>query len=137
MPPVLLSGMSGCREELPHQTSYGRSMARKGIPRAHVSGDRLWDEEGDLWLGVRGAWATEADVERLVSKQCPVVVHGLGRSFRSLSARVAGSFWSTVRPHFEVPGSGLGAARDADGVTYSAQVWTRDGQSLLGFVENC
>jgi hypothetical protein len=112
-------------------------VAKKGTHRAHVSGDRLWDARGDLWLGVLGTWADGTEVEQLLTAQVPVVVHGFGRPFRTLSSRDARRLWAAVRWHFEVPGSGRGAAPDREGLTYAAQVWTRDGQRLLGFVESC
>lgn len=89
-----------------------------------------------MWRCVLGVWADEAEVDRLLSAHVPVILHGYRRPFRVLSVDDVGRWWTGARAHFEVPGS-EGAHPDGDGLTYAAQVWARDGQLLLGFVEFC
>jgi hypothetical protein len=107
-------------------------MAKKGDHRGHVLGDRLWDSDGDVWFTVLGTWVEEAEVDQLLREGVPVVVHGFGRPFRTLSPSEARHFWTAARHHF-----GAGAEADREGLVLGAQVWAREGQRLLGFVEYC
>ena len=109
-------------------------MAAKRVSRVHK--DRLWDNSGREWLGQLGSWATAEDVTLLMAAHVSVVVHGLGRQFRTLAAEEAGRFWAHAVRHFEVPGQSSGVADDS-GLTYGAQTWSRGEERLLGFVEFC
>lgn len=107
-----------------------------GASRCRVHKDRLWDADGLEWSSTLGQWAGPDEVAALLAAGTPVVVHGFGRPFRTLTTTEARRLWSKVSSHFEVPGR-LGAEPDDNGLTYAAQVWTRGKERLLAFVESC
>ena len=109
-------------------------MARTSRCRVHQ--DRLWDADGTAWSTALGRWAEPEAVASLIAVSAPVVVHGHGRPFRTLTKVEASAFWSLARPHLQVPGE-RGAEPDGQGLTYAAQVWSRGQDRLLGFVEFC
>ena len=109
-------------------------MARNSRCRVHQ--DQLWDADGTEWSTTLGRWADADAVSALLTNSVPVVVHGFGRPFRTLTVVEASDFWSRARPHFQVPGQS-GAVPDGEGLTYGAQVWARGDDRLLGFVEFC
>ncbi len=98
--------------------------------------DHLWDADGLDWTTTLGSWARPEGVVALLDAAGPVVVHGFGRTFRTLTPTEARQFWVKVAPHFEVPGE-YGADPDEQGMTYAARVWVRGKERLLGFVESC
>lgn len=104
--------------------------------RSRVYEDRLWDAEGREWRATLGRWATPDDVAQLLASGTPVVVHGFGREFRTLTGKQSTAFWSNARQHFTWPGQ-FGAGPDDSGLTYAAQVWSREEDQILGFVEFC
>ena len=112
-------------------------MSKKGRIASRVLGDRLWDADGAVWTGVLGSWPDDAEVEHLLHAGVPVIVHGFDRPFRTIPNEETNAWWQRVRLHFSVPGSGRGADPDGEGLTYAAQVWSREGRRLLGFVEYC
>ncbi|MDB5876463.1 MAG: hypothetical protein JWQ07_5905 [Ramlibacter sp.] len=87
-------------------------------------------------MGTLGSWASFEDVASLLTAGSPVVVHGFGRPFRDLAVADAPAFWLRVRDHFQIPGT-TSAEPDDEGLTYAAQVWRKEGERLLGFVEFC
>jgi hypothetical protein len=135
----------GCAEAAPlavarHSLWTWRSATLIAVARAgrrsSVLGDRLWDSRGQEWSGRLGEWATAGQVSSLLASGTQVVAHGFGRPFREFAGRDGVAYWQRVSEHFQVPGE-TGAEPDDGGLTYAAQVWTRHGDHLVGFVEFC
>ena len=104
----------------------------RGGKRNRVLVDRLWDEAGREWTTQPAAWLEDKQVQQLIKREQPVVIHGFGRSMRWLDVEEAQLWWSHARPHFEIPGRS-GAAPSAEGLTWGAHLWRR----LLGFETFC
>lgn len=75
----------------------------RGSNRNRVMADRLWDEAGREWTMKRTAWLTDKQVQQLIKRDQPVVIHGFGRRMQWLDAREAQVWWSHARRHLEVP----------------------------------
>ncbi|EIV95425.1 hypothetical protein FraQA3DRAFT_5248 [Frankia sp. QA3] len=99
-------------------------------------GDRLWDDEGQVWYRDRGEWADAEEVERHLASACRVVLHGFRRPMQWLTSAEAAARWRQIRPHCAVPGQ-YGADGDAEGLTYAAVLWRRGDRQLLGFEVFC
>lgn len=104
--------------------------------RCRVYQDRLWDADGVAWSMTLGTWAAADEVAALLNAAGPVVVHGVGRAFSTLTRTEAAQFWVRAGPHFSVPGR-CKASPDQEGLTFAAQTWARGQERLLGFVVLC
>ncbi|SDR70318.1 hypothetical protein SAMN04489717_0157 [Actinopolymorpha singaporensis] len=102
-----------------------------------MHGDRLWDDEGRVWIRSGAGWASVQDVERLLREGRRIVVHGFGRPMVWIPAERSELFWASIREHFRSSEAPPGPQPDADGLTYTAMIWRSGEDNLLGFDARC
>lgn len=106
--------------------------------RWRVLEDRLWDDEGRVWHGVRGEWLEKAQVD-VIARAAQVAVvhrpHGAPTILRGADVR---QYWKENERFLEVPGQRPASSeRSSDGAVIAAHVWRRDGAQIIGFLETC
>lgn len=99
---------------------------RKSANRNRVQRERLWDDQGRLWL-LEPIGQSPEDVPRLINQSGRVVLHGDGRPLRWLAADEARDIWHRVTQEQASP----------DARPYDVEVWRSGNDLLLGFAVAC